>query len=181
MPKTVSVYTADKFLFQKILLDAPEGVEVTPYGVGDFDICLWDVDTGAEAPVGSVTMSRNGKGNVSLPFPLGTVEKILRSREKESALLSISRNGRCAYLSGEKIKLTDLEFALLSAIAERGGSYASREELLSEVWGDKAESGILNVYVHYLREKLEKRGEKIILSSRKHGYKIAEKYLGGDA
>ena len=32
------------------------------------------------------------------------------------------------------------------------------------------------MYVHYLREKLE-RGEKIIISSRNHGYKIDAKYL----
>ena len=35
----------------------------------------------------------------------------------------------------------------------------------------------MNVYIHYLREKLEADGEKIILSSRSHGYKIDEKYL----
>ena len=40
-----------------------------------------------------------------------------------------------------------------------------------------ADEGVLNVYVHYLREKLERGGEKIIISSRGLGYKIDEKYL----
>ena len=53
-----------------------------------------------------------------------------------------------------------------------------REEILSTVWGGEADSGVINVYIHYLREKLEVCGEKIILSSRKCGYKIDEKYLG---
>jgi len=52
----------------------------------------------------------------------------------------------------------------------------SREELLSRVWGNDTDPGVLNVYVHYLREKLERGGEKIILSSRKCGYRISEKY-----
>jgi DNA-binding response OmpR family regulator len=38
---------------------------------------------------------------------------------------------------------------------------------------------VLNVYVHYLREKLED-GKKIIISSRKLGYKIDERYLTPD-
>ena len=48
---------------------------------------------------------------------------------------------------------------------------------MKTVWGDGADGGVLNVYIHYLREKLEAGGEKIILSSRKQGYKIVEKYL----
>ena len=54
------------------------------------------------------------------------------------------------------------------------------EGSLTSEGGDDADGGILNVYVHYLREKLEKRGEKIIISSRKSGYKIDEKYLKGE-
>jgi DNA-binding response OmpR family regulator len=45
--------------------------------------------------------------------------------------------------------------------------------------GDKGE-GLINVYVHYLREKLEVGGEKIINSSRKNGYAIDEKFIKED-
>ena len=58
------------------------------------------------------------------------------------------------------------------------GEFVSREEILSQVWNGDADCGIINVYIHYLREKIE-HGEKIILSSRKQGYCIDEKYLGG--
>ena len=83
-------------------------------------------------------------------------------------------------LRGEVIKLTEVEHALFLALMKRGGEFASREDILREVWGSEADEGIINVYVHYLREKLEKSGEKIIVSSRKLGYKIDGKYLGGD-
>ena len=48
---------------------------------------------------------------------------------------------------------------------------------MRDVWGDECEGGVLNVYIHYLREKLETEGEKIIFSTRKMGYKIDKKYL----
>ena len=38
----------------------------------------------------------------------------------------------------------------------------------------------MNVYVHYLREKLEYNGEKVIISSRKNGYKIDERFFPRD-
>ena len=84
---------------------------------------------------------------------------------------------RLVSLDGEKIALTELELKLLTAIMSGNGSFVSRERLLEVVWENKKDVGIVNVYVHYLREKLEKNGEKIILSSRGEGYKISERYV----
>ena len=67
---------------------------------------------------------------------------------------------------------------LLALLLAKDG-YTSREEIAKKVWGD-ASDGLINIYVHYLREKLEIGGEKIILSSRKGGYRIDKKYLGGE-
>ena len=64
------------------------------------------------------------------------------------------------------------------AIRAGGGEFVSRDELSRAVWGEGADGGILNVYIHYLREKLESKGEKVIISSRRGGYKIDGKYLG---
>ena len=63
---------------------------------------------------------------------------------------------------------------------EKKGEYVSREELRLGVWDEDTDSGVVNVYIHYLRQKLE-RGEKIINTSRSLGYKIDEKYIGGQA
>ena len=59
---------------------------------------------------------------------------------------------------------------------EAQGGFVSREEILREIWDNCADAGVINVYVHYLREKIE-HGEKIIISSRNNGYKIDEKYF----
>ena len=183
MKKTVAVYTADRYLFQKIRLDAPEGVEVV---FGDAEetaamLVFADVDTVSVFPTGAVTMSRADKTcDLKIPFPLGTVADIIAKKEDTGAPLTLRDEGRAAILRGEVIKLTELEFSLLSALVRRGGGFASRDEILSEVWGDGADSGIINVYIHYLREKLEIHGEKIIISSRKRGYKIDGKYIGGE-
>lgn len=73
-----------------------------------------------------------------------------------------------------KSVLTEVEYRLFSALVSRDG-FTSREELSQTVWGEH-ESGLLNVYIHYLREKLEHSGERVIISSRKEGYKIDGKY-----
>ena len=96
-----------------------------------------------------------------------------------SAPLVLSEDEKCAFLFGEKIALTELEFELLSKLMERDG-FTSREELLSALWQDEATGSVLNVYIHYLREKLEVGGEKIIVSSRRQGYRINEKFRKAD-
>ena len=90
--------------------------------------------------------------------------------------IRLDPEARRAYVMGEEIKLTEIETVILKILIERNGEYVSRDELLDTVWGSDAECGVVNVYIHYLRSKLEKAGEKIILSSRKCGYKLSEKY-----
>ena len=178
--KKVAVYTNDGFLFQKILLDAPEWAEVIRGESGVFaDIRLVDVDTVKDMTGEFLSMSREAGADIALPFPLGTISDILSEDKEEAELLTLSEGERSAYLRGERIKLTELEYALLGRLMSARGEYTSKEDILRDVWNNEADAGIINVYIHYLREKLEKRGEKIILSSRKCGYKINEKYTGG--
>lgn len=175
--KTVAVYTADKFLFQKILLDAPEWVTVVSKKEGA-DLLLVDVDTVTDITGDFVSMSRGGDADISIPFALGMLAEVL-SNDTAVAQLILSYKERAAYLRGEKIKLTELEFALLDKLMKKKDEFTSKEEILRDVWKNEKDAGIINVYIHYLREKLEAHGEKIIISSRKCGYKIDKKYMGG--
>ena len=175
--KTVAVYTADKFLYQKILLDAPEWITVVSEKESA-DVLLVDVDTVTDIDGDFISMSRRGGADISIPFPLGALAEIL-SYNSEDAQLIISFEERAAYLRGEKIKLTELEFALLERLMKTKSEFTSKEDILRDVWKNEKDAGIINVYIHYLREKLEAHGEKIIISSRKCGYKISEKYTGG--
>ncbi len=175
---TISVFTSDDFLYRKITLDAPSGTDIVR-GVLSADIILADIDTESVPDTGCITMSRYGGADIEIPFRLGTIKQIIKKTASENAILTIDKKARSAELHGEKIKFTEVEFNLLFFLYERGGEFAEREEIIKSVWGDGVDAGILNVYIHYLREKLECRGEKIIISSRKCGYKIEKKYIGG--
>ena len=181
--RAVEIYTSDRYLFQKVRLLAPEGVTVTlGAGGGAFPIRLVDIDT-AELPDGEfITMSRTqSDADVKIPFPIDFVAELLSGKGDTAGELTLSDSERSVYLYGEKIKLTEVEYLLLSTLTDKKGDYVSREDILERVWGGDADPGVINVYIHYLREKLEKGGEKIILSSRKCGYKISERYVGKDA
>ncbi|MBQ7333126.1 MAG: winged helix-turn-helix transcriptional regulator [Clostridia bacterium] len=175
--RKVRILTKNKYLFQKLYLELSFGGEFIITDT-DADITLCDVDTEKAIP-GAILMSyKKDECDVLLPERLGKIRKMLLSYKEVP--LRVNENERCAVLFGEKIKLTEIEYALFSLLYKRG-TFVSREEILSTVWTADADSGIINVYVHYLREKLEKGGEKIIISSRKLGYRISERYLGGEA
>ena len=171
--RRVLILTADGYLFQKIRLELDGDFECTSTGMAD--IVIADADTVEKIPAGALTMSRRGEADIHLPFKLGQLKGRLMPKE----ISALSLGDKCALLDGKAIRLTDVEFALFKAIYSRGGRYVSREELLMEVWGGSADGGVINVYVHYLREKLEAGGERVILASRGEGYKINEKFLGG--
>lgn len=179
MKKLISVFTRDIYLFQKIRLDAPDGVEAVLGRCDSPDLILIDKDTEDIKLPGAVTMSRTSTADLKLPFALGTVKMLIEKNKEAGAALVLSESERCAYLRGEPIKLTEVEYSLLSLLYEKHGGYASREEILNRVWRGEKNEGVINVYVHYLREKLEMHGEKIIFSSRMCGYRIDEKFFGG--
>ncbi len=181
MAKKVYVHTGDSFLFQKIYLSLlSEGiVAVRTDGTEPAaELLLIDVDTTEQRKDGAILMSRFEGSDLSIPFTPELLLKAVSGEKRSTALLTLGE--KCAYLRDREIRLTDVEYSLLSLLIKRGG-FVPREELLHSVWGEAADGGVLNVYVHYLREKLECLGEKIIIASRGQGYKVDEKYLvGGD-
>ena len=170
----VKILTKNTYLKRKISLELCSDSSFLIVESGE-NVLLVDTDTETATP-GAVTMSRENSADIVLPFRLGEVKARLSKKEISPVLLC--ENEKSVLLFGEKIKLTELEYSLFSLLYERRG-FVSREEILESVWHGEKDSGIINVYVHYLREKLEKGGEKIILSSRKLGYGISEKFLGG--
>ena len=178
--KSIKVYTKNKYLFQKIRRDA--GSILVDYGISEGallcedEIVLWDNSMGSCPISGAITLGGEG-ADILLPFPLGTVSALIQKNGEST--LGIDTKNKAAILHGARIRLTDVEFSLFSSLYEKRGEYVTREDLISSVWGDGIDGGILNVYIHYLREKLEGDGEKIILSSRKLGYCIDKRFLGG--
>ncbi len=181
MKKTVGVITNDEYLFKKIKLAAIDYADVfsaeAESAAGRYECMIADIDY-AEAPLGAIRASRTAECDIRIPFSFDELERaIMGSR---GALLRVPSGERCAFLRGALIPLTDVEYRLISCLIN-AKDYVSREELLHEVWGDCTNDGVINVYIHYLREKLETSGEKIIISSRKYGYKIDEKFIKEDS
>lgn len=76
----------------------------------------------------------------------------------ENGELKIDYAAGCAYLSGEEIHLTPIEYKLLCLLARNTGKVLTHNYILKEVWGGTAASDVpsLRVFMATLRKKLEK-------------------------
>ena len=76
----------------------------------------------------------------------------------ENGGLRIDYAAGCAYLSGEEIHLTPIEYKLLCLLARNTGKVLTHNYILKEVWGGTAASDVpsLRVFMATLRKKLEK-------------------------
>ena len=128
-----------------------------------------------------LTVSRNPAvaASIHLPIKNELLARLLRG-EREGARLCLDEKERCAVLDGRRIRLTEVEAALLSLLIEAEGECVSHGEAVSRIWSDEVGCGTVNVYIHYLREKLERSGERIILAKRGRGYAIDKKFLKED-
>ncbi|GIH06155.1 DNA-binding response regulator [Rhizocola hellebori] len=74
--------------------------------------------------------------------------------------LTLSRRSRQVRRSGTAIELTRTEFELLQTLLEHQGQVLTRGQLFEHVWGFDLDqsSNSLDVYVGYLRRKLESGG-----------------------
>ncbi len=79
--------------------------------------------------------------------------------------LEVDVAGYRALLHGEEIELTKREFELLSTLARSAGVVLSRERLLELVWGYDfaADTNVVDVFVGYLRRKMEIDGTPRLL------------------
>jgi DNA-binding response OmpR family regulator len=75
--------------------------------------------------------------------------------------------------AGRTLDLSAREFALLRAFMTRQGHILTRAQLYEQVWGSEYDglSNVLDVYVNYLRNKLEADGgSRVIHTVRGRGY-----------
>lgn len=77
--------------------------------------------------------------------------------------LSVDTRSREVRRGERRIELTAREHELLVHLLTRAGEVVTRHRLLTAIWGYSAESNVLDVYVGYLRQKLEAGGEPRLL------------------
>jgi len=81
--------------------------------------------------------------------------------------LRIDPAARVAHRGERELELTRREFELLDVLARNAGVVLSRQRLLELVWGYDwaADGNVVDVFVSYLRRKLEAGGEPRILQT----------------
>lgn len=91
--------------------------------------------------------------------------------------LTLDTNTRQAYRKGREINLTATEYDLIELFLHHPRQVLTREVIFDRVWGYDfgGESNVLDVYIRYLRQKLEEGGEqRLIFTVRGVGYVLRE-------
>jgi two-component system response regulator MprA len=105
-----------------------------------------------------------------------------RSQEERHELLryadvELDTGTRVAHRGAREIELSPTEYELLALLLRRPRQVLTREIILDRVWGMEFEgsSNVMEVYVGYLRSKLEADGEpRLIHTVRGVGYVLKE-------
>lgn len=89
--------------------------------------------------------------------------------------VAVDLSAHAVMRDGKPIELSPREFALLEILARNRGHVLSRDQILERVWGYDADpqGNIVDLYVHYLRRKLDPEGEDaepVIRTVRGSGY-----------
>lgn len=114
---------------------------------------------------------------------LARVHVLLRRRENEPQEVlrfedvRLDTGSRQAVRAGRVIDLSTTEYELLAFFMHHPNRVLPRERIMERVWGYEfeGESNVLEVYVGYLRRKLEETGEsRLIQTVRGAGYVLRE-------
>jgi two-component system response regulator MprA len=114
---------------------------------------------------------------------LARIRALLRRTQPERAQvlsfmdLTLDTNTRQANRKGRTISLTAKEYELLELFLRHPRQVLTREMIFDRVWGYDfgGESNVLDVYIRYLRQKLEEGGEvRLLHTARGVGYVLRE-------
>lgn len=87
--------------------------------------------------------------------------------------LKVDLSSREVFLGEDRIRLTPLEYKLLTTLIKHAGKIVTHRQLLAEVWGPDytEESQYLRLYIGYLRKKLHD-GASFIVNEPGVGYRL---------
>jgi DNA-binding response OmpR family regulator len=140
--------------------------------------------TARDTPMDKIhSLDRGADDYLSKPFDMGElmarIRALLRRVEGEEILrvadLEIDTASHDVRRKDREIRLTAREYELLVFMARNARRVLSREMLLSRVWEQDfdVQSNVVEVYVGYLRKKIDAPGEKqLIHTVRGAGYML---------
>ena len=82
-------------------------------------------------------------------------------------------SGNAAFLRVGELRLLIDAGRSYRALKEASPSFVSREALVRAVFDTDEDAGKLNLYIHYLRKKIETDGKKRIFACRGKGYSLS--------
>ncbi|MEI8251867.1 MAG: winged helix-turn-helix domain-containing protein [Synechococcus sp. ELA057] len=106
-----------------------------------------------------------------------TQPPVSASQELVFADLRLIPASRQVWRGEREVLLTGREFQLLHLLVEHRGQVLSRELIQQQVWQEQQDSAsnVIEVYVRYLRQKLEQGGERrLIHTVRGRGYCLSD-------
>lgn len=134
-----------------------------------------------------IALNIGGDDYVQKPYSLGVllakVKAVLKrygraaTCEYSDGYLTVNFLSKQVKVKDTSIKLTTLEFKLLTYLIENKGKVISKKELFENVWEDKfTGDGTLNVHIRRLREAIEcdPNEPKYIVTVWGEGYKFTE-------
>jgi two-component system response regulator MprA len=196
---SVDVAESGETGLQRALMHAPDLVvlDVLMPGLDGFEVCR-RLRAGGDVPILMLTAKDEVSDRVKglelgaddylvKPFALeeliARLRALLRRRAPDNpnrvrfADLAVDLGSREVQRGHHTIDLTAKEFDLLAAFLRHPRQVLSRDQLLEQVWGfdSEADTHVLEVYVRYLRQKLETAGEpRLIHTLRGVGYVLKE-------
>ena len=121
----------------------------------------------------------------SIPLLVSKIKALLRRAypDSENEVLTyknikVDVSARSVYKDGKPIEINGKEFDILAYLMKHAGKVVDKNELFDEVWGyySETEMNSLNVYIRWLREKIEKdpKEPELIKTVWRVGYKFGE-------
>jgi len=171
-------------------------------GMDGFEVCRRLREGGNQAPILMITakdaIADRVKGldtgaddylvkPIDMEELLARMRALLRRRNPEQtevlrfADLELDTGTRVAHRGSRAIELSTTEYELLALFMRRPRQVLTRDIIMERVWGYdfEGESNVLEVYVGYLRAKLEANGEARLLHTvRRAGYVLREQPEG---
>jgi two-component system, OmpR family, alkaline phosphatase synthesis response regulator PhoP len=161
-------------------------------GMNGFEICQRVREQGATTPILMLTARDQTSDKVrglklgaddylAKPFEptelLARIEALLRRTTKhEFGSVRVDLKKEQVFRSGERVDLSEREFALLRYLIERRGTVVSRDQLLLDVWAYSTAPTTRTVDVHIamLRQKLEDdpKHPQFIMTVHSQGYRF---------
>ena len=133
-----------------------------------------------------IALNIGGDDYIQKPYSLSVLlakVKVVLKRFGQSAdtsysddRLKVDFNAKQAFVEGKPVKLTSLEFKLLSYLVQNANRVISKQELFENVWEDKfTGDGTLNVHIRKIREAIEREpgSPEYIITVWGDGYKFS--------